>query len=123
MFTPGDSRLTDIIGSNDGHRCNREVPRGPRYSPDFIPSFRESGRSRIPAGDLLAVESMLSSVSSRESTDPDSRNRATHQVDQIIISGLLWIPFLRPYSLGVFPNIKDLCIVYRVCITNLLKRT
>lgn len=68
MFTPGDSRLTDVICSNDGHRCNREVPRGPRYSPDFIPSFRESGWSRIPGGSVLrAVEYELSSVSSRES--------------------------------------------------------
>lgn len=95
MFTPGDSRLTDIICSNDGHRCNREVPRGPRYSPDFIPSFRESGRSRNPGGsELRAVEYELSSVSSRESTDPDSRNRAAHQVDQIMVSSSLWSPFL-----------------------------
>lgn len=99
MFTPGDSRLTDIICSNDGHRCNREVPGGPRYSPDFIPSFRESGRSRIPGGSARrAVESKLSSVSSRESTDPDSRNRIAHQLDQIMVSSLFCVPFLCPYS-------------------------
>lgn len=39
---------------------------------------------------LRAVEYELSSVSSRESTDPDSRNRAAHQVDQIMVSSSLW---------------------------------
>lgn len=46
---------------------------------------------------LRAVEYELSSVSSCESTDPDSRNRAAHQVDQIMVSSSLWVVFLMSH--------------------------